>query len=269
MVMTWPKACGTFPRLKVMRLGFRPKKDPAAGLAPINVPTLNHAQVSAVYRGERIGGDFYDFLRVAPHLVLFVLLDVAGRHRENVNIVSVAQQTFRSQGQDLFSTDDINEANAMMELSLQLNRAVMEAAHGVRACPAFMGCYNERMGTVCYSNAGHTPALLRDGSSVTRLAATGLPLGLFSHVTHDAPTVALPEGACLLLVSRGVTEMRYDGVEFGLDRVTEVLAHANISTAQQLCEDVLNTAIDKAKRSRKNDITALVLLRSCAEKAHA
>ena len=98
------------------------------------------------------------------------------------------------------------EAEAMVTLCLQLNRNVMEAAAGVHSCPAFIGCYHERFGTLCYTNAGHTPGLLRDASSITELASTGLPLGLFSHATCDAPTVALEKGALLLLVSRGVVE---------------------------------------------------------------
>jgi serine phosphatase RsbU (regulator of sigma subunit) len=249
---------------------LRRKNSASLPLATVEVPPLNEAAIAAVYRGERVGGDFYDFVRVAPHLVLFGLLDVAGRRNENANIVSSAQETFRRVGHDLFSADDVNEANAMMELSLQLNRAVMDAAHGVRSCPAFIACYNERLGTVCYSNAGHTPALLRDGTSVTRLSATGLPLGLFSHVIHDAPTVALEPGACLLLVSRGVTEVRYDGGEFGLDRVAALLAKVKISTAEQLCDQVLNSVEGaKARRSHGNDVTALVLLRALSKTAHA
>src|SRR5207244_7652900 len=112
--------------------------------APIAVPRMNEAEMAAVYHGERMGGDFYDFLRVSPHLVLFGLLDVAGRHQENQNIVSAAQQTFRTMGTKMFSSDDINESTSMLELSLQLNRTIMQAAGGVRSCPAFVGAYNER-----------------------------------------------------------------------------------------------------------------------------
>src|SRR5437870_10473884 len=84
--------------------------------APIAVPRMNEAEMAAVYHGERMGGDFYDFLRVSPHLVLFGLLDVAGRHQENQNIVSAAQQTFRTMGTKMFSSDDINESTSMLEL---------------------------------------------------------------------------------------------------------------------------------------------------------
>ena len=236
--------------------------------APISVPRMNSAEMAAVYHGERMGGDFYDFLRVAPHLVLFGLLDVAGLHKENQGIVSAAQKTFRTLGVELFSRDDINESTAMIELSLQLNRTIMQAAHGVRSCPAFVGCYNETLGTICYSNAGHTPALLRDRSGVTELPATGLPFGLFSHVTHDARTAALEPGAAMLLVSRGVTESKCGGEEFGLERVAQSFQRAAISNAEQLCGNILDSVESfTCKPPSENDVTALALIRAAAGKA--
>ena len=248
-----------------MRLQFPRKKavQPKASLPePSQVPSISGAQMAAVYRGNRMGGDFYDFLRVSPRLVLFALLDVAGQHDENQGIVSAAQQTFRTLGPELFAGDDINEAVAMIELSLQLNRTIMQAAGGVRSCPAFAGCYNEFLGTVCYSNAGHTPALLRDRTGVTQLPATGLPLGLFSHVTHDAPTAALEPGAALLLVSRGITEGKCGGEEFGLERVEASFQRSPLEGAEPLCSHILDSVQQfMCVPPRHNDVTALALFR--------
>lgn len=224
--------------------------------------------MAAVFHGERMGGDFYDFLRVSPHVVLFGLLDVAGRHQENQTIVSAAQETFRTLGARLFSGDDINESDAMLQLSVQLNQTIMKAAGGVRSCPAFVGAYNELLGTVCYSNAGHTPALLRDQTGITQLPATGLPFGLFSHVIHDAPTVALEPGAALLLVSRGVTEGKCGGEEFGLERVQSSFQKATLSNAERLCDGILDSVEQfMCAPPTHNDVTALALLRLAAAKA--
>jgi serine phosphatase RsbU (regulator of sigma subunit) len=252
-----------------MRLPFKVRKRaPGGQSAPIAVPSMTSAEIAAVYSGQRLGGDFCDFLRVSRHLVLFALLDVAGRHEENSSIVAAARATFRSAGTRLFSADDINEADAMVELSLQLNRTIMDAAHGVRSCPAFVACYNEGLGTVCYSNAGHTPALLFHRTGVTQLPATGLPLGLFSHVTHDAPTAALEPGAAMLLVSRGVTEGRRGRQEYGLERVAASLSEKTFANAQQICNEVL-TGVERfmAGRPAHNDITALALIRKAAAQA--
>ena len=57
---------------------------------------------------------------------------------------------------------------------------------------------------MCYANAGHTPALLRDEAGITPLEASGLPLGLFSRTTQSVSTCALAPGAALLAVSRGI-----------------------------------------------------------------
>ena len=245
---------------------FRNEKAVAVQVAqPVqaDVPQLQQAEIAAVYYGQRMAGDFYDFLRVSPSRVVFGLLDIAGRLEENREIVSAAQQVFRSVSMELLSGDDVNEANAMVELCLQLNRSIMTAAAGVRSCPAFAGCYNEALGTVCYFNAGHTPALLRDAESTEQLPATGLPLGLFSHATHDAPTVALEPGASLLVVSRGIVESKCKNEEFGMERVEAALQRASFTSARELCVSVLST-VQQFMRTppTHNDVTALALVRN-------
>src|ERR1700680_217871 len=137
-------------------------------------PKMDGAEIAATTYGKRIAGDFYDSWRVGTERILFGLLDVAGRRETNQLILSAAQKIFRTLGTELFSPPDINESEAMIALCLRLNRGLMEAAAGVHACPAFIGCYHEKFGTLCYTNAGHTPGLLRDSTGTVELASTGL-----------------------------------------------------------------------------------------------
>jgi serine phosphatase RsbU (regulator of sigma subunit) len=216
--------------------------------------------------GQRVAGDFYDSLRVGPQRVLFGLLDVAGRGEENRSILGTAQQIFRSGGVELFAGDDINESDAMTELSLRINRALIATSKTVHPCPAFIACYHEKFGTLCYTNAAHTSGLLRDSTGITELASTGLPLGLFSH-TSDAPTIGLPKGSALLLVSRGVISCpgRHEksGEEFGLERVKQLLLAAPVSGAAELCASVLHAAdAFGGEGPRCDDRTALALVRT-------
>jgi len=197
-------------------------------------------QVGALYRGARVGGDFYDFIATGPCRMLVLLLDIAGRRDQALHIAATVQEVFRGAA-DLFAAEDVNEPVAVTGLLLEINRAIMAAAGGVRCAPGFLGCYNQTVGTMCYINAGHTPALLKDSEGVTTLAASGLPLGLFSHATHDAQICAMPAGATLLLVSRGLVEARGHHEEFGLDRVKQVLAESPTHDAQQLCARVLES----------------------------
>jgi phosphoserine phosphatase RsbU/P len=228
----------------------------------VEVPGLRDADMAAAYCNPRIGGDFCDFIRVSPDAVLFVLLDVAGRVQENNYIVSAAQATFRKFGPALFSKENINEAEAMIDLCLELNRTILQTAHGVRECAAFAGCYREGLGTVCYFNAGHTPGLVLDQNGITELTATGLPLGLFSHAVCDASIVALPPGAALFLVSRGIAETEWDGTEFGLGRVKEYFLRNRAQNASDLCDPLL-TQLQQFTRTQTipNDLTVLALVR--------
>jgi serine phosphatase RsbU (regulator of sigma subunit) len=232
------------------------------------VPKLRDAQLAAVYYDQRVGGDCYDFLRVSPTRVLFILLDVAGRVAENREIVSSAQGVFRSIGRELFTPEDVNEANAMIELCLQLNRNILKTAGRVCSSPAFAGCYNESLGTVSYFNAGHTPGLLRHRAGVIELRATGLPLGLFSHATPDASIVALEPGDALVLVSRGIVEARNRTRELGLDRVKDNLQRVPRKTAQEICVGILDQVREFThKAPTHNDVTVLALARDYAAKA--
>jgi serine phosphatase RsbU (regulator of sigma subunit) len=241
---------------------------PAVESVVSEFPHIDGAEIAAVTYGARVAGDFYDSLRVSSERTLFGLLDVAGRRENNQPILTAAQRIFRKLASDLFGKEDLNESEAMTELCLRLNRGIMDVAGGVRSCPGFIGCYHERFGTLCYTNAGHTPGLLRDHTGIAELGATGLPLGLFSHATCDAPTVGLEKGAALLLVSRGVVEGKCkedkkEDLEFGLEGVKDKMRNTPPGAPRELCASILN-AVGEFTCSPlvADDMTALALIRS-------
>jgi len=249
---------------------FAKSKPPVADAVQPPAPELKDAQLAAASYGQRMGGDLHDYIRVSPSRVLFALLDVAGRLDQNRAIVAAAQDTLRSFGTQLLSHDDVNEADAMIEVCVQMNRAIMKAAGRVCACPAFAGCYNENLGTVCYVNAGHTPGLLRDESGVSELRATGLPLGLFSHSAADASIAVLRPDAALLVVSRGTVEARRKGKEFGLEMVKDLLLSTPGQNAQEICLTLVGKVQEfMAKKPAQNDVTTIALARSAAGKSFA
>jgi serine phosphatase RsbU (regulator of sigma subunit) len=248
-----------------MRTLFQSRRSPPAACHPVHsdVPTVPGAELASVYYVRRMAGDFYDFVRVGPKRVLFGLFDAAGKLKETRAILTAAQHTFRTAGAELFTRSDINEADAMMELCVRLNQAVLKAAERVCACPAFVGCYDEGVGIVWYCNAGHIPGLARDHNGVSELASTGLPLGLFSHMIADASMVALEPGAVLLLTSRGVVEGKYKSEEFGLQRVKDVLQQSKTESAKELCSSVLEHVHQfMCTVPRHDDATMLALARN-------
>lgn len=243
------------------KLGFGAVAEPPQ-LVHAPAPELNGAELAVSYFSGRAGGDFYDFARVSPNRLLFGLLDLAGKRDDCRHVLDAAHSCFRAGGEELFSDPELNEAEAMIELARRLNLEIMRAAGGVRSCPAFAGCYNEELGTVCYVNAGHTPGLLRDHSSIEELPATGLPLGLFSLSPTDARIVGLgPEGS-MAVVSRGIVEAQRSNEEFGLDGVKRVM-HSKPPSASDLSRDILEQLQGFVRGLPKhNDVTALTLMRA-------
>jgi len=243
--------------LKRRKGKLAPAIEPVASAFPV----LRDAEIAAVFAGQRSAGDFYDSIRVNESRVLFGLLDIAGRRAQNQDLLATAQSVFREVGSELLSPEEVNETDALTELCLQLNRAIINAA-GVHSSPAFAGCYNEELGTVCYFNAGHTPGLVRHSSDISELGATGLPLGLFSHTTADSFIIALEPGDALLLVSRGVVEAECNREEFGLQRVRRALQSAGRLSAHEICLTVLDTMLQFACAApMQDDTTCLALIR--------
>jgi len=220
-----------------------------------------------VYCAARVGGDFYDFLLTDSQRLIFLLLDVAGKREQALDIAAAVQERMRPMAAELLRAEDVNEADALPALLIELNRVIIQAAGGVRCAPAFLGCYEQEFGTLTYINAGHTPALLKDPEGVTRLEANGFPLGLFSHATHDALITAIQPGAALLLVSRGLIESKAGSKEYGVDRLTEFVSKLSFQDAHDLCTQVLGavktyTESSWRRKETENDVTTLALVRA-------
>jgi sigma-B regulation protein RsbU (phosphoserine phosphatase) len=256
------------------------KASPARVLAsPLRAeaPQLANSAIAARYRSARVGGDFYDYMTAGPSRLAFIVLDIAGKRAEALDVAAQVQTLFRARVPELFGAADMNEAEATTDLLVAVNKKIIEASGGVRCAAAFLGVYDDNLGTVFYINAGHTPALLRDPEGITRLPAQGPPLGLFSHTTNDALMSVLRPGSALLVVSKGLVEARVGSKDYGLERAEKALTKAPLEDATQVCESVLSDVGDFLASSsgsfrlpftRKdsadnpfNDHTALVLLR--------
>ncbi len=243
------------------KLGFGPPAEEVAHVVVGESPALQGAELAVAFFSSRKGGDLHDFLRVGQGRLLFGLLDVAGKRETSGNVLNAAQACFRAAAEAIFGVGELNEPEGMIELSRRLNLEIMRAAGGVCSCPAFAGCYNEELGTLCYVNAGHTPGLLLDHKSVVELPATGLPLGLFSLAPTDARTVGVGANGSLAVVSRGVVEAESKNAEFGLNGVRSAM-EAGPCSAKDLSQRILQRVQEHMHRTPKhNDVTALALTR--------
>ena len=239
--------------------GALPFEDPLQ----CSIPGVRGGEIAAVYYGQRLCGDFYDFVRVSPRRIVFALFDVAGNREKNRPVAIPLQNRFRVEASNLLGPDASNELEGMVELWITLNAAVIQAASGVHSCPAFLCCYDEELHTLSYVNSGHTPALVKDGQNIVELKATALPMGLFSHSVPDSSLIALGPSQTVLLVSRGIVEARYHHEEYGIDRVRQYLQEVTFNSAHETCVGLLSRVRQfMGTAPTHNDVTALALVRN-------
>src|SRR5260370_30521457 len=85
------------PSARFWRLLFK-QREVARPTDPLHcdTPVLRHAEIAAVYTGQRVAGDFYEFLRVGPSRMLFGLLDIRGLPADTRHTVIPGQKTYRN-----------------------------------------------------------------------------------------------------------------------------------------------------------------------------
>lgn len=213
---------------------------PGAALLPVSFTLLNGLDLKARYHSKRCGGDFFDVITTDSR-VIFLLTDISGQRSEGCSLAVSVQNTFRKRAQELFELPGANESDAIAELAHDVNRSLIEAAQGVRYAPAFLGCFNLPLGVLTYHNAGRLLAIFCDRDTSRVLDSGGIPLGLFTHITYEPAVLAFEARAKLLLVTKGVTESRRGGTEFGAERVAQVLK-SSTDSASELCDAVLQEA---------------------------
>src|SRR5947209_3459180 len=86
-----------FPPRPLMNLFFEreaPKRDLRVP-QPSVLPCDADLTVSALYRGSRIGGDFYEFVPLSDTRMVFLLTDIAGKRDEALHIAAAVQDLVR------------------------------------------------------------------------------------------------------------------------------------------------------------------------------
>ena len=91
------------------------------------------------------------------------------------------------------------------------------------------GVYKPATRTLAYCNAGHPPALMLSGGTVHSLEADAPAVGMMPDMPYDTRTVAVAEGARLLVYSDGIMEIeRADGAMWSFaDFLARVEAELN------------------------------------------
>jgi sigma-B regulation protein RsbU (phosphoserine phosphatase) len=160
---------------------------------------FNGWEVSYYYEpAGQLSGDYCDLVSTETGDLYFLIGDVAGKGVAASLLMNRLHAIFRS----LISTQ--LPVNKLVEKANQLF-----ADTTMRPYYATLVCGKASVhGEVEVCNAGHCPPLVMHDGTLSPIAATGLPVGMFCQETYETVRVNLNKGDRLLLYTDGLSEAR-------------------------------------------------------------
>src|SRR5437016_1396728 len=137
-----------------------------ARLFPQNLPPLKTLEyVGGCIQARQVGGDYYDFLDMAPGMVGIVLADISGKGISGALLMANLQANLRSQY--AVALDDLPR------LLQSVNRLFYENTADESYATMFFGMYDDSCRSLRFANCGHVaPLILRSDGSVQPLTIT-------------------------------------------------------------------------------------------------
>jgi serine phosphatase RsbU (regulator of sigma subunit) len=226
-----------------------------AALLPLDAPDLAGASVASHYRAAtEIGGDYFDFLKVASGEIGIAFGDVSGHGLTSGIVMAMAKSAL------LVQVDYDPAPRAVLDV---LNEIVIKTSPRRTMMTFFFGLLDPRAQTLRFSSAGHLdPYVYRAATrKIEMLSSWGFPLGVRRRDPFREHTVEFTAGDRLVLYSDGLIEcVDDDGEPFGFERFEQVIAQHGHQSADEIKKALLH-AVRKFTRNRppEDDQTLVVV----------
>jgi serine phosphatase RsbU (regulator of sigma subunit) len=210
-----------------------------AGFVPQRPPALDDHEIGLVYEPaghQASGGDVFGIWTLPGGGLGLLVGDVSGSGLEVAATAAMVRFFVEAR------TFDCDRPADVLRQTNQILRSRLPDGLFV---PAFLAIADGRRLRWC--NAGHPPPqLLRaggDGGDIAELGTTGLPLGIDAEAAYEERECDLSPGDVLVAATDGLWEARRDGVQFGDERLPDLLAeHGRTLEPQALAERLRDEA---------------------------
>jgi Amt family ammonium transporter len=190
---------------------------------------MNHYPIFGLNIPAReISGDFYDFF-LHDDEVYFTLSDVSGKGVNAGMVMAKAITLFKIFAKQKFRPNEI-----LFEMNNDLN----ETNPSGTFITSIVGRYNLKSDLVEIANAGHQPALLRNGEEFKEFSSSSVPLAVTNHKdesVYKLESFNLNSGR-IYCFTDGFSEcVDENKKEIGIDGVKElIIKHQNLSLKKEL-----------------------------------
>ena len=196
-------------------------------LLPDRCPTIPGFEIGAFgSAATEVGGDYYDFFEVDQDHLGIVVADVSGKGVHAALVVAMMRSAFRMQArQNLDVKQVLQNVNEFIGNDLPQEMFIT----------CIYGILEVSTRRFTWARAGHEPLIVaHPDDSTDVIAPAGFALGVLGSPDFDQfleiDTVTLQSGDRILLFTDGLTEaMNANGEEFGMQRILNVMSHAQVA----------------------------------------
>ena len=199
-----------------------------------------------------VGGDFYDVFRVGDERLGIVIADVAGKGLKAAVYTAMTKYMLRAYA--------LEESAPELVLA-RLNEALSACTPTEVFVTLIYGILDGGKGTFNYANAGHEHPIhySMSAKSGTMLDVTGRALALVQGSSYTTQTLPIGSGDVLLLYTDGITDAGWGVNRLGQERLQDIVAAGAASSAHEIAEMVLNTALEFAGGKAVDDAALIVI----------
>jgi sigma-B regulation protein RsbU (phosphoserine phosphatase) len=219
-------------------------------LLPSSIPTIPGCEIAVAWTPARqVSGDYLDLIPLDANRLGISIGDVAGKGLAAALLMSNLQAAVRALAPGVPMPSQLTDRiNRILSANLAPNRFITW----------FYGVLEGRRLT--YTNAGHhAPMLMRAAGERERLTDGGAVVGIFTGGSYEQAEVTLRAGDRLLLFTDGIVEAEDpDGVEFGEDRLFDLLAAHRTLDATQLRQKIMGALARFTGGIFEDDATLIV-----------
>ncbi len=229
-------------------------------LFPQRLPAIAGIDYSGACRPALgVGGDYYDFLKLADGDLGIAIGDVSGKGIAAALLMASLQASLR--GQAMAGGGDL------ARLMCNVNQLVYDATPSNRYATFFYGQYHQESRVFTYVNAGHNPPIILrrtpDGAiHVIRLETGGPVVGLFPRAPYQQGSLVLEPGDLFLGFTDGISEaMNKEEEEWGEERLIPTVAANAEHSAAEIIPSIMAEADRFASGAPQHDDMTLVVLK--------
>jgi sigma-B regulation protein RsbU (phosphoserine phosphatase) len=223
---------------------FLPERDP-------KIPNFDLS--GANYSSGIVGGDYYDYVRIAEGHLGIVVADVSGKGIPAALIMAAFRASLIA---------EVRNNYAIRTVFAKVNKLLWESIEIDRFVTAIYGVLDIQARRFTYVNAGHNPGLLYRAATdaFENLDSTGPLLGTLESATFKERQAEIRPNDVLTLYTDGITESMNATQElFGEDRLKDVIRSRGAKSASEIVRGIRETVQAFSGGEPQDDLTLVVL----------